>query len=98
MCVYNRQNGRIIDLLIFLIPSGLWTKDSSDYGYDYWYQPTHDVLISTEWGCPLSFSKGFDPKDVAAGKCPTLFFLIFQSFYVISFPCDLPEQHHAALK
>nr|XP_027212650.1 methanethiol oxidase-like [Penaeus vannamei] len=52
-------------------PLGLWTKDSSDYGYDYWYQPTHDVLISTEWGCPLSFSKGFDPKDVAAGKYGT---------------------------
>lgn len=40
----------------------------SDYGYDYWYQPTHDVLISSEWGCPKAWFKGFNPKDVETGK------------------------------
>lgn len=39
----------------------------SEFGYDYWYQPTHDVLISTEWGCPTHIFKGFNPKDVEAG-------------------------------
>ena len=40
----------------------------SQFGYDYWYQPTHDVLISSEWGCPTAFGKGFDPADITAGK------------------------------
>lgn len=51
--------------------TGPWTAMDSEYGYDYWYQPTHDVLISTEWGCPKAIFKGFDPKDVEAGKYGT---------------------------
>ncbi|KAG0715893.1 Methanethiol oxidase [Chionoecetes opilio] len=47
--------------------TGPWTSMDSQFGYDYWYQPTHDVLISSEWGCPTAFFKGFDPKDVTAG-------------------------------
>ncbi|KAL7636764.1 UNVERIFIED_CONTAM: hypothetical protein RMT77_012518 [Armadillidium vulgare] len=46
---------------------GPWTDMDSDFGYDYWYQPTHDVLISSEWGSPKAFSKGFNPQDVANG-------------------------------
>jgi len=52
-------------------PQGLWTNDASDYGYDYWYQPTHDVLISTEWGCPKAFGRGFMVEDLEAGKYGT---------------------------
>ncbi|KAG7169116.1 Methanethiol oxidase-like, partial [Homarus americanus] len=48
--------------------TGPWTDMDSEYGYDYWYQPTHDVLVSSEWGCPTAFFKGFDPKDVEAGN------------------------------
>lgn len=40
----------------------------SEYGYDYWYQPTHDILISSEWGCPKAIFKGFNPEDVEAGE------------------------------
>lgn len=40
------------------------------FGYDFWYQlhPSVDTLVSSEWGHPASFTKGFDPADVAAGK------------------------------
>lgn len=33
---------------------GTWTgrENDSDYGYDFWYQPHHNVLISTQWGRP----------------------------------------------
>lgn len=56
--------------------AGPWTTMDSEFGYDYWYQPTHDVLISSEWGCPTAFFKGFDPKDVAAGKFLVLAILV----------------------
>jgi len=37
------------------------------YGYDFWYQPRFNVMLSSEWGAPKSFCKGFDPSDVAKG-------------------------------
>ena len=45
---------------------GSWEKkeERTPYGYDFWYQPYHNVMISSEWGEPASFSKGFDPSLV----------------------------------
>ena len=37
------------------------------FGYDFWYQPRHNVMISSEWGEPNSFLKGFNPADVQNG-------------------------------
>lgn len=39
------------------------------FGYDFWYQPYHKVLISTELGAPKAFLKAFDPNDYANGEC-----------------------------
>ncbi|CAL4061558.1 unnamed protein product [Meganyctiphanes norvegica] len=50
---------------------GGWTNDEMPFGYDYWYQPTHDVLVASEWGSPNKFFKGFDPKDVENGDYGT---------------------------
>ncbi len=49
---------------------GRWEKDATGmkFNYDYWYQPRHNVMISSEWGAPNTVSKGFNPADVAAGK------------------------------
>lgn len=49
---------------------GRWENDSAGmkFNYDFWYQPRHNVMISSEWGAPNTVSKGFDPADVAAGK------------------------------
>jgi selenium-binding protein 1 len=44
-----------------------WSKTSAEFGYDFWYQPRHNVMISTEWGHPWALSKGFDPQHVAKG-------------------------------
>lgn len=44
-----------------------WVKDPNErpkYGYDYWYQPYHNIMISTEWGTPDAFSKGFNPEHL----------------------------------
>ncbi|XP_011150896.1 methanethiol oxidase [Harpegnathos saltator] len=42
-----------------------WTKGSAKaaFGYDYWYQPYHDVLIASEWGAPRVFKRGYNPSD-----------------------------------
>ncbi|KAK7791704.1 hypothetical protein R5R35_000279 [Gryllus longicercus] len=42
---------------------GLWGKKSAKFGYDFWYQPKFDVMISTEWAAPKSFRNGFNPAD-----------------------------------
>lgn len=44
-----------------------WEKESIPFGYDFWYQPRHDVMISTEWGAPRAFKSGFNPAHVAEG-------------------------------
>jgi selenium-binding protein 1 len=36
-------------------------------GYDFWYQPRKNVLVSSEFGAPTAYEDGFDPGDVAAG-------------------------------
>jgi selenium-binding protein 1 len=49
---------------------GHWEKDATGmkFNYDFWYQPRHNVMISSEWGAPNTVSQGFNPADVAAGK------------------------------
>ncbi|XP_073241029.1 methanethiol oxidase-like [Porites lutea] len=49
---------------------GRWEADNktAPMGYDFWYQPRHNVMISSEFGAPSCFTKGFNPEDVAAGK------------------------------
>ncbi|BFZ00921.1 hypothetical protein BsWGS_03961 [Bradybaena similaris] len=44
-----------------------WEKSHINIGYDYWYQPRHDVMISTEWGAPRAWRNGFKLQDVADG-------------------------------
>lgn len=49
---------------------GRWEKDSTgmNFNYDYWYQPRHNVMVSSEWGSPNTVSQGFKLDDVKAGK------------------------------
>lgn len=48
---------------------GRWEKGHKpSFGYDFWYQPRHDVMISSEWGHPGCFTKGFNPAHVGEGK------------------------------
>ena len=50
--------------------TGNWEKSGAlPFGYDFWYQPRHNVMISSEWGAPNSFKKGFNPADVQEGNC-----------------------------
>ncbi|KAL3077923.1 hypothetical protein niasHS_013452 [Heterodera schachtii] len=51
-------------------PIGKWPADGNGtrFGYDFWYQPRQNLMISTEWGTPSEIRKGFDPSDVAKGS------------------------------
>jgi len=64
----NGQGGYVLLDHDFNI-KGRWEKEGNvtPFGYDFWYQPRHNVMVSTEWGAPKAFTKGFNPADVAAG-------------------------------
>jgi len=49
---------------------GRWEKSTAGmhYNYDFWYQPRHNVMISSEWAAPNTVKRGFHLKDVKAGK------------------------------
>lgn len=49
---------------------GRWERGQKKpaFGYDFWYQPRQNVMISSEWGEPNAFASGFDPAHVAEGK------------------------------
>lgn len=60
---------------------GRWEKPghSPSFGYDFWYQPQHDTMISSSWGAPAAFTKGFNLQDVSDG-------LYGRHLYVYSWP------------
>lgn len=49
-----------------LIFTGTWIKGSKrpKFGYDFWYQPYFDVMISSEFGTPNVFFRGYDPSKI----------------------------------
>ena len=50
--------------------AGRWENgmDGMRYNYDFWYQPRHNVMVSSEWAAPNTYQQGFDPAEVAEGK------------------------------
>ncbi len=49
---------------------GSWENDKTgmDFNYDFWYQPRHNVMVSSEWAAPKTYYPGFELDDVAAGN------------------------------
>ncbi|MBI1322363.1 selenium-binding protein [bacterium] len=50
--------------------AGRWESSTKgmNYNYDFWYQPRHDVMVSSEWAAPKTTRPGFSLDDVKAGK------------------------------
>src|SRR5690554_5939222 len=48
---------------------GRWERDTSgmSFNYDFWYQPRHGVMVSSELAAPVTYAGGFSLEDVAAG-------------------------------
>jgi len=49
---------------------GRWENDieGMNFNYDFWYQPRHNVMVSSEWAAPNTFMPGFDLEDVGKRK------------------------------
>jgi selenium-binding protein 1 len=48
---------------------GRWDPPGEiDMNYDFWYQPRHNVMLSTEWAAPKTYYPGFDLEDVENGN------------------------------
>src|SRR6266702_1926065 len=49
---------------------GRWEQKAAGqvYNYDFWYQPRHNVMISTEFAAPRTYEPGFNLEDVTADK------------------------------
>ena len=49
---------------------GRWENEPNgvQYNYDFWYQPRHNTMVSSEWAAPNTFKDGFNLQDVTDGK------------------------------
>jgi selenium-binding protein 1 len=59
----------VLDAKTFEI-KGRWENggEKPPMNYDFWYQPRKNVLVSSEFGAPNAYEKGFDLEDVGAGR------------------------------
>src|SRR5690606_24583681 len=48
---------------------GRWERDATgmQFNYDFWYQPRHGVMVSSELSSPKTYYPGFDLEHVSAG-------------------------------
>lgn len=49
-------------------PLKVWNDRAVPFGYDFWYQPRADVLVSTEWTSPNSYRAGYQVGGVYGSK------------------------------
>lgn len=42
--------------------------EAAPFGYDFWYQPRQNVMVSSEWGAPKALDTGFNPAHVMEGE------------------------------
>lgn len=47
---------------------GRWEGDGMDFNYDFWYQPRHNVMVSSGLAAPNTYYPGFNLEHVAAGQ------------------------------
>jgi selenium-binding protein 1 len=59
----------VLDARTFEV-KGRWENggERPPMGYDFWYQPRRNVLVSSEFGEPNAYENGFDIEDVGAGR------------------------------
>jgi len=61
--------GGFLELDDELNVKGRWDPAGEiDFNYDFWYQPRHDAMVSSEWAAPKTYQPGFDIEDVEAGN------------------------------
>lgn len=64
----NAKGGFVIlDGKTFEMKDNWESGPNAEMGYDFWYQPGHNVMVSSEWGAPNAWRSGFNPKHVEEG-------------------------------
>lgn len=50
--------------------AGRWEKSTEGMplNYDFWYQPRHNVMVSSEFAAPVTYGPGFRMEDAKAGR------------------------------
>jgi selenium-binding protein 1 len=48
--------------------SGRWEEAPTPFGYDFWYQPRINAMVSSGFGEPNAFKTGFNPQHINEGK------------------------------
>ena len=50
--------------------AGRWeaSREGMRFNYDFWFQPRHNVMVSSEWAALNTVRPGFKPDDVKAGR------------------------------
>jgi selenium-binding protein 1 len=78
---------------------GRW-DDPGDIGmnYDYWYQPRHNVMVSSEWAAPKTFLPGFDLEDVEQGNYGRRLNIWNWENHEVTQTIDLGEEGHIPLE
>ena len=66
---YGAGGFAVLDAQTFEL-KGRWETggETPSFNYDFWYQPRKNTLVSSEFGEPNAYEKGFDPADVEAGR------------------------------
>src|SRR3954470_729761 len=66
----NASSGFLVLDASTLEIKGRWENGGAKppLGYDFWYQPRKNTLVSSEFGEPNAYEKGFDLADVQAGR------------------------------
>ena len=80
--------------------AGRWeaSLEGMHFNYDFWYQPRHKVMVSSEWAAPKTVRQGFKPNEVKAGQYGRrLHFWDWESRR-ISQSIDLGEKGHIPLE
>ncbi len=54
--------------------AGHWeaSTEGMNYNYDFWYQPRHNVMVSSEWAAPNTVKQGFNSKTCRRGNMVTI--------------------------
>ena len=48
--------------------AGRTTLTGMKFNYDFWYQPRHNVMVSSEWAAPKTYYAGLQPRRREAGQ------------------------------
>ncbi|MEW5298769.1 MAG: hypothetical protein WDW36_001852 [Sanguina aurantia] len=72
--VDGKERGAFLILDSDFKVKGTWSPEETRFGYDFWYQPRLNVMVSSSWGQPAAIRNGFNPAEVGTHYGDSLYF------------------------